>query len=426
MTYRRRASLALLSLTATTLALGADSITLIGTGTVPGSASDLSGISGNICNALTPSDCAPHNRLGAFGSGITFTGHANIYLAVNDRGFFDGRTTVDYLNRFQVLRITVDRDARKVTPTLLDTGLFTNEAGQNLVGQSSRFDTGTRFDPEGVRLANDGTLYVSDEYGPYIYHFGTDGKIRNRITVPAKFLIANPNAVGDFELPALSPFTSFPLPGNNSGRQSNRGMEGLAISPDGKTLFGIMQNALIQDGALNSSNSRRGVHNRILKVDLETGATKEYVYQLTSRSYGVNELLAINDHEFLAIERDGTDNLFKSIYHIDLTGATDVSDVASLPQLAADLPATITPVSKSLFLNLLDFLNPVPEKIEGLTWGPDLDNGSHLLLVTSDNDLVEANPTYIWAFEVPASLVPGFKTQKIQPVWTPGQMKKNQ
>jgi hypothetical protein len=114
-----------LSLTAGTLALGADSISLIGSGTVPGNASDSSGIFDNICNVLTPSDCAPHNRLGAFGSGITYTGHANIYLAVNDRGFFDGRTTVDYLNRLQVLKISVDRDAHKVTPTLLDTRPFT-------------------------------------------------------------------------------------------------------------------------------------------------------------------------------------------------------------------------------------------------------------------------------------------------------------
>ena len=38
-------------------------------------------------------------------------------------------------------------------------------------------------------------------------------------------------------------------PANNvSGRYTNKGAEGLALSPDGKTLVVAMQNALIQDG----------------------------------------------------------------------------------------------------------------------------------------------------------------------------------
>ena len=117
-------------------------------------------------------------------------------------------------------------------------------------------------------------------------------------------------------------------------------MEGLAISPDGKTLFGIMQNALIQDNGL-SGTDRLGLNNRILKFDLRTGETQEYVYVLDAinRGQGVCEMLAINDHEFLVVERDNRSFLQsppqaptrKTIYKIDLTGATDVSGIASLP-----------------------------------------------------------------------------------------------
>ena len=46
------------------------------------------------------------------------------------------------------------------------------------------------------------------------------------LAVPSKFLIANPSADPNTE-----------LLGNTSGRQANRGMEGLAISPDGRTLY---------------------------------------------------------------------------------------------------------------------------------------------------------------------------------------------
>ena len=195
-------------------------------------------------------------------------------------------------------------------------------------------------------------------------------------------------------------------------------MEGLAISPDGSKLYGIMQNALIQDGALNSSNQRRGFHNRILEIDLATGHTREFVYVLSDRSNGVNELLAINDREFLVLERDGNAGAaaaFKRLFKIDLTGATDVSGVASLPQ-TGPLPAGITPVSKAPFLDLLDPAFGLagagfPEKIEGLAFGPDLPDGRHLLLVTSDNDFFANQDSKIYAFAIPPEALPNFQPQ---------------
>ena len=59
-------------------------------------------------------------------------------------------------------------------------------------------------------------------------------------------------------------------------------MEGLAITPDGTKLYGIMQNPLIQDGALNASNSRRGINDRILEIDMATGQTREFLYVWTA------------------------------------------------------------------------------------------------------------------------------------------------
>ena len=42
---------------------------------------------------------------------------------------------------------------------------------------------------------------------------------------------------------------------NTTGRQANRGMEGLAITPNGRTLVGIMQNALLQDHGARSRDA---------------------------------------------------------------------------------------------------------------------------------------------------------------------------
>jgi hypothetical protein len=422
---------AILALTASTLCFHAPraqaltpGITLIGKGVVSGSALDTSGLAGNICQAGAPANCVPKSIFGGFGSDITYTGHDDVFIAAPDRGPFDGLTDQPYLDRFYFLHITTDVGAAfpNIQTTLLDTRFFKDENGQNFVGAAGSFDS--RLDPEGIRVGPNGTFYISDEYGPYVFEFNRQGHLVRRIEVPSKFAISNPSSDPNTE-----------LTGNTAGRQANRGMEGLAISPDGRTLFGIMQNALIQDHGL-SGLDRLGLNNRILKIDLATGETHEYVYVLDAinRGQGVCEILAINTHEFLVVERDNRSNLQtppqaptrKTIYKIDVTGATDVSGVASLP--AGALPAGITPVSKQLFINLLDAdLNlaaTIPEKIEGLTWGPDLADGRHVLYVISDNDLNPSLATQIYAFAIDPSLLE-FQQQFLPgPLFPPGQVKK--
>ena len=388
----------------------AGSITLVGVGSIPGDAADLSALTGTITGEK---GTIPHNQLGSFGSGIAYTGSGNIFIATNDRGFSDGVTQPGYLARFQVLEIALDARARTLTPKLLETRLYKTESGQNFVGASSAFDAANpsktlRLDAEGIRVAPDGNIFVSDEYGPYIYEFNRQGARIRTIPVPAKFSIAHPSASGETELSE-----------NSSGRQSNRGMEGLAISPGGNTLFGLMQSPLLQDGGLDNNFKRIGVNIRLLKLDLKTGATQEFVYPLDNGvQNGVNEILAINDHEFLVIERDGLSGAaakFKKIFRIDIKGATDVSKRPALPRTGS---AGFKPVSKTLFIDLLDSEYGLsgaafPEKIEGLAFGPDLPDGRHVLYVTSDNDLSSTQPNWFYAFAIAADALPDFQRQVI-------------
>lgn len=384
-------------------------IQLVGKGLMSGTSLDKSGLTGNICQASAPTNCVPKSIFGGFGSDIAYTGHDNIFIAAPDRGPFDGLTDVPYLDRFHFLKITTDLNAPfpNIRTTLLDTRFLKNEFGQTFVGAAGSFNANSeratlRLDAEGIRVGILGTFFVSDEYGPYVNEFTRQGRLLRRIAVPSKFRIANPSGDPNAE-----------LLGNTAGRQANRGMEGLAISPSGRYLFGMMQNALIQDNGLNPGTvDRLGLNNRILRIDLLTGRTKEYVYKIDAinRGQGVSEILAINDHEFLVLERDNRSNLQtppqaptrKTIYKIDLRGATDVSRIASLPVDA--LPAGVVPVSKSLFIDLLDpvynLAPTIPEKLEGLAWGPDLRDGRHLLYVISDNDLNPGLATQIYAFAI--------------------------
>jgi hypothetical protein len=193
-----------------------------------------------------------------------------------------------------------------------------------------------------------------------------------------------------------------------------------------------MQNALIQDHGLNpGTTDRLGLNNRILQINLLTGETREFVYILDAinRGQGACEILAINDHEFLVVERDNRSNLLsppqaptrKSIYKINLAGAMDVSGIESLP--AGALPAGVVPVSKTLFIDLLDpefnLAATIPEKIEALAWGPDLPDGRHVLYVVSDNDLNPSLATQIYAFAIDPSLVDYQKQFVATPVFVP-------
>jgi hypothetical protein len=182
-------------------------------------------------------------------------------------------------------------------------------------------------------------------------------------------------------------------------------MEGLAITPDGNTLVGIMQASLEQDvtGSL-----------RIVTIDVQTGITHEYPYQLSDGT-GVSDIVAVNAHQFLVDERDGkgmgdkfglTDTAsaasVKKLYLIELNGATEITNVTKLDLGSAS--NTVVPVKKTLFLDIVAKLTAagidahlIPSKLEGTTFGQDVTmivNGQavtrHTVYVANDNDFLTA------------------------------------
>lgn len=154
----------------------------------------------------------------------------------------------------------------------------------------------------------------------------------------------------------------------------------------------MLQSAMLDEGGGNGSV------NRIVKFDIETGnAVGQYAYDMkrSGQGQGISSLVAINDHEFYVLERNNRGigvgaalaTADKEVYKIDITGATDVSNI----DLDA-VGAVYTKVSKSAqFLDLdADTLaalgNKSPEKWEGLAIGPQLADGSFLMLAGTDND----------------------------------------
>ena len=231
----------------------------------------------------------------------------------------------------------------------------------SILNQNSGDHNDARFDTEGIRISNDGLrVFISDEYGPYVYQFSRLTGVRLRsFQLPQSFFVTNLRPVGNDE-----------ITGNTVGRTANKGMEGLAITPDGRTLVGIMQNALLQDTAAAPNLLR------IVTIDIDSGrVTHQFAYLLTGGT-GVSEIVALNDHEFLVDERDGkgrgAQNIakVKQLFKIDLAGAVDISAITD-PAIAA-----LHGVNKTLFLDIVTTLTTngiavgdIPAKIEGVTFG---------------------------------------------------------
>ena len=364
-------------------------IQLLGKTVIPGTASDLSGMK----NILE--DKSPNNRLGGFGSAIAYTGQGNKYLLLPDRGPGDGANS--YSCRFHLAEINVSTSG-KLDFKLLKTTLLKTPEGSTLTGSSKGFGpSGNRFDPEGIRVLKNGSILISDEYGPSVWLFDSSGKLKHKFLIPEKFLIQNKSDHAEKEFP----------PSNKKGRVTNKGFEGIAISPDQKKWLAALQGSLIQDrNPSNSDLKTNGDNLRFLETSIEGKHLREIVYKMESAKNGVNEILAIGEEDYLVLERDGDAGEsagFKKIFRISTKNATDVSKIISLP--APMLPVGIVPVTKTLFL---DLLNPkfglkgkdFPAKIEGLAFGPNLPDGRKLLIITTDNDFKPEEPSWIYAFAV--------------------------
>jgi hypothetical protein len=323
-------------------------------------------------------------RVGYF-SDIYYDPARGHWWALSDRG--PGGGALPYETRVQRFRLKIDRATGAISGfKILKTVIFKDESRDPLDGiaPASPHELGNAFDPEGfVVHPKTGHFLVSDEYGPSLYEFNRRGKRVRTFTTPVNLIPRNaatntPNYASDT--------------GNTAGKRTNRGFEGLAISPDGAYVYAMLQSAMLDEGGGD------GVCNRIVKFDTETGdAVAQYAYQMKgfSQGHGISALVAINDHEFLVLERNnrgiGVGAEFsspnKKVYRIDLDGAKDISGVTFEAGACPKGKVRKTGPFLDLAANTLPALgNKVPEKWEGLAIGPRLKGHNYLLLAGTDND----------------------------------------
>jgi hypothetical protein len=197
-------------------------------------------------------------------------------------------------------------------------------------------------------------------------------------------------------------------PTEEIGPRNNNVFEGSTFSTDGQSLWVSLEGPLYQDGASPTLDS--GAFTRIIQYDRSGNVLAEYAYPTDpipaapgpgrTADNGVTEILAVNDHKFLVIERAGIpdeNGNFKNdirVYEIDLNGTTDISEIDSLQG------TKFKPVKKRLILNLDELGLPKVDNIEGISWGPKLANGNDSLVLVSDNNFNSTQVTQFLAFEV--------------------------
>ncbi|MFC5749883.1 esterase-like activity of phytase family protein [Actinomadura rugatobispora] len=253
-------------------------------------------------------------------------------------------------------------------------------------GQPESADPETiRFDPrsrrllwgnEGDRPAEGSDIPVSDQFIGW-----TDGEGRDH---------------GRLRKPG-----NLDLTDTDRGPRRNFGFEALAVTPH--TIAAAIEGPRYEDGE--PPTVRRGAPARITTWNRAGTVRGQYAYAIDPlptapdppdghTDTGISEILAIDDHRYLALERSWLEGVgYKvKLYEFDLRGATNV---LSRPGLTDGRP--YRPVAKRLVLDLSTVRPPV-QNLEGLAWGPRLATGECTLVVGSDDNFDSGEVTQFLAF----------------------------
>ncbi|RWK24485.1 MAG: hypothetical protein E5X49_24510 [Mesorhizobium sp.] len=371
-----------------------------------------------------------------------------------DRGYNVAGTT-DYRPRLNTISIELTPTAPGAAPaagqeqsgvkaTPADTMLLTDDKGTDATGLDPlngvrpaagdmpmlpQADNGKlSLDDEAIVRLPDGTMFISDEYGPNIYRFSADGRLMSATQPPAALVPVRhgkPNFASDNPGPgAAEPDPKDP----ETGRQNNQGLEGMSMTPDGKFLIAVLQSAPRQDGG-DSGSTRQNT--RALVYDASDFAhlklAHEYVVPLPvfkdakgkTKVAAQSEIVALSDKSFLMLVRDsgngqgvkGEESLYRKIEIVDLSSATDIAngpfDTADKPVAPKGvLDPSVTSARLTSFIDINDKgelgrfglhngapndRNNLSEKWEAMSLVSVLDPklpDDYFLFVANDNDFL--------------------------------------
>jgi hypothetical protein len=171
-----------------------------------------------------------------------------------------------------------------------------------------RYLTGGDFDIESVRQTRDGDFWFGEEFGPFLVHVDSTGKVLEApIPLPG---VKSPDYPADYPAPIAGP--------NNLN--SSSGFEGMALSDDGSTLYPTLEGAVAGDDP-----QVRRMYEFNIKKHQYTDVVRRYRVgtpgDAATNAFSVSDLVKLDRTHLLGLERDnnqGTTAAWKRGFVIDL------------------------------------------------------------------------------------------------------------
>ena len=220
------------------------------------------------------------------------------------RATFDARTRVQLNDANRLLRLPIQADY---------THYYDNAANPAVPEaiRAGRLLTGADFDIESIRRDRAGNLWFGDEFGPYLIKTDASGTVlRDAIPLPGVYA------------PEHRDVRAGTATANLGG---SGGFEGMALNASGDKLYTLLEKTVAGDAT------------KTLRIDEFDVATEAYtgvqfVYPLDAAGTAIGDMVAVDDHRFVVIERNGgtatSGTPFKKLYLIDTAGLASGGTVA--------------------------------------------------------------------------------------------------
>lgn len=204
------------------------------------------------------------------------------------------------------------------------------------------------WDGEGIAIAR-GRVFVANERPPRVVELDASGGVIAEMALPEQLRAC----------------------------RTNRCLESLSATPDGRFLFTANESTLLSDGAEGTVTEGAKIH--IIRIDLATGARRDWPYvtdpvcaEGPRGEIGVSDVAALSEDELLVLERSYVPEV-KNRIRIYRT------------RLGEDGAA---PSRRDLFLDIADVdrSKPFVPNYEGIALGPRLPDGRRVLVLVSDDN----------------------------------------
>jgi hypothetical protein len=187
--------------------------------------------------------------------------------------------------RVEMLRTIFLSDPNSVVPFRITTE-----------GSNERYLTGADFDPESLQPLPDGTFYIGEEFGPYLIQVDAEGRVMRVVETRM-----DNEAIRSPDHPSL---TTPATPTGTVAFRARRsgGYEGMALTPDGQTLWALLEQPLFVAG----TDRSEGNFLRVLEFNVARNAWtgRNVRFQLAEGVTNIGDFNFIDATRALIIERD--------------------------------------------------------------------------------------------------------------------------